>query len=239
MKRLGRTDLTARVPGSQDLWFAAETKLEAVDEELWELYRLTSVLMSSKASQGFLVIAATERAWEKSSCSMIFKGPVGRSYVEATPRLFSLHRDAHRALMKRDPAEITEAPRWIVRRTLVRALRLKNYPHLELRIAEIRIPRSRVMPFDQRWPTGVDPATGLMSDALVEELYDERLSFQRIGEGEATELLWSRTGDPVIDDPMKRLTDRREQEFREELSRKADEQERRRRSENRDEPAND
>src|SRR5262245_50166125 len=58
---------------------ALELKVEAVDETLYDVYKLASLLRTPGVEAGFSVVVATHRTWERGGdCVDFFEGGIGQ-----------------------------------------------------------------------------------------------------------------------------------------------------------------
>ena len=171
----GNLDLTVeRADGG--LWFAAELKLESINETLWDVFRLTTACTANGAEVGYLVIAAYESSWTKRECRVLFPADDEAWLIPTQVLISRCHRSWRDLLaMPDNKARISVAPRWLELKTLETEYRLADYPHLELRVARVRPMGTATTAFNlSHWPESVDPETGALEDGLEDHLWSER-----------------------------------------------------------------
>lgn len=132
-------DLTLTRHDSDELWLAAELKVEEVDQCLWDLFKLTAAYRLPRVYAGYLVALATMRKWKPGGqCVELFSPKIRVPVDHNSFGLFQRNRKAWERLKKGGGARLIRAPQEVQTETLATP-KLANYPKLEMRVVAVRV----------------------------------------------------------------------------------------------------
>ena len=108
---------------------------------------------------------------------------------------------------------MTDVPGWLVLTTILDRLQLARYPDLQLSMTKVELgegPGPDPLPIrPSGWPDGINPKTGV-PDPAVEIWINSDPSRFLWKEGDL-KVVWEPTGDPEVDEPMRRYLDEEEE----------------------------
>lgn len=148
-------DLYVWRPESPDeLWFVAELKIDAPDQTLWDLFKLTASFRLPRVEAAYLVIPATASNWSApGKCNELFPEVVGESVDHDSVALFRDNDKAWTNLLRGGSARPTCVPRRVRTESILPGHGLSSYPHLEMRVAAVSVADSDPLPFgSDGWP---------------------------------------------------------------------------------------
>lgn len=155
----GGIDLFVRHSRSPRLRVVVETKVEKVDETLWDLLKVAAASNLAGVEAGYLAVAASPGAWaEHQECTELFPPLLTQTEVHDVIDLIGRNRKAWRRLLNGGRARPISTPRSLVTRLIARTHLPEWAINRELRIVRVEIPDpdNRISFGSDGWPVDVD-----------------------------------------------------------------------------------
>jgi hypothetical protein len=151
-RSMGGYDVVISLPGEAKRTLVVETKIDNVDETLWDLFKVIAAQSEGGIERGYLVVAATETKWALTrDCAELFS-PSDVSRVWESTEMFERWSDAWANLLEGGSARPLRVPRRVRTRFLARA-QIQAYPGYEVRcIGASAVEDGHWIEFDGDWP---------------------------------------------------------------------------------------
>ncbi len=149
---MGGYDLVVSLGGERDARLVIETKIDNVDETLWDLFKVIAAQSAVGIEDGYLLVAASERIWQsRGDCVELFNPSDGSRSWDSI-ELFDRWRAAWQHLLEGGSARPVGVPSHIQTRFLGQAP-IPAYPGYALRCIGARATEDAGwIEFEDDWP---------------------------------------------------------------------------------------